>query len=124
MAAARRTLLVVDDQPANVRVLAEILRGEFQVVFATSGARALEIARSQPVDLVLLDLFMPAMDGREVCRQLKADTKTRCIPVIFVTADGDAAPDAAALGAAACLSKPVEPEVLRELVRTHLPSER
>ena len=77
-------VLIVDDQPANVHVLAEALGNDHELLVAGSARRALELAPT--ADLVLLDVLMPDMDGLEVCRRLKADEATKRIPVIFVTA--------------------------------------
>ena len=87
----RRTVLVVDDQPTNVRLLADILRPRHDVVFATTGARALAIAASRDVDLVLLDVHLPDMHGYEVCRALLRAERTARVPVVFVT--GSDSPD-------------------------------
>src|ERR1041385_2957055 len=81
------TILVVDDTPSNITVLMEILRGDYRVLAATNGEQALKIARADPPpDLILLDVMMPEMSGHEVCQHLKAESSTRKIPVIFVTA--------------------------------------
>ena len=82
----RRSVLIVDDQPVNVRVLAESLGEQYRILFARTGARALEIAASGDIDLILLDIVLPDVDGFEVCRRLKRETVTRDVPVIFVTA--------------------------------------
>ena len=83
----RDTILVVDDTPSNISVLMEILGGDYRVLAAINGEQALKIARGDPApDLILLDVMMPEMNGHEVCRRLKADSVTRKIPVIFVTA--------------------------------------
>jgi adenylate cyclase len=84
------TLLVVDDLEQNVRLLEALLapRG-FRVITAASGAEALERVREHDVDLVLLDLVMPGMDGHEVCRALRSEDATRFLPVVMVTASGD-----------------------------------
>ena len=79
-------LLVVDDTPANLTLLANLLNRHYQVQLATSGAKALELARRHPPDLVILDVMMPEMDGYEVCRRLKADPLTAHVPVLFLTA--------------------------------------
>src|SRR6516225_3204397 len=85
-------ILIVDDTPANIKILTELLRKDYLLSVATSGADALEIARSKDrPDLVLLDIMMPEMDGYEVCRRLKADPATADIPVVMVTALSDAA---------------------------------
>ena len=119
--APRQVILVVDDAPENIQVLTAILKPCYKVKAATSGERALKIARSdKPPDLILLDIMMPEMDGYEVCRQLKADDHTKAIPVIFVTGMSDDAEQqkGLALGAAACLTKPVNPDEVLDLSRT------
>ncbi len=80
-------ILVVDDNPANIHFLMAALEDEYQILFATSGGKALEIANSENrPDVVLLDIMMPEMDGFEVCSRLKASAETWDIPVIFITA--------------------------------------
>jgi len=87
---AKSVILVVDDTPINVQVLAEALRADYRVRTATSGQAALDsIAKHGVPDLVLLDIMMPGIDGYEVCRQLKNNSTTQNIPVIFVTAKTD-----------------------------------
>ena len=115
-------LLLVDDQPINIQVLHPIFAADYQIFMATNGAQALAICRDNPPDLVLLDVVMPGMDGFEVCTQLKADSSTCNIPVIFVTAHDDAAQETHGLdlGAVDFISKPVNPAVVRARVKTHL----
>jgi putative two-component system response regulator len=86
MAATQSTILVVDDTPENLAVLGELLQPYYRVRAANSGTRALQIAGSQPPDLILLDVMMPEMDGYEVLSKLRASPATRDVPVIFVTA--------------------------------------
>src|SRR5689334_7095796 len=82
----KKLVLVVDDAPANIRVVNEILRGSYRVRVATNGEKALELANdSSGPDLILLDVVMPGMNGYEVCERLKANSATREIPVIFLT---------------------------------------
>jgi class 3 adenylate cyclase/CheY-like chemotaxis protein len=83
-------ILVVDDKPENLRLLEAVLepRG-YEVEKVTSGARALEVVASTPVDIVLLDIVMPEMDGYEVCRRLRADPKSEFLPIVMITASGD-----------------------------------
>jgi putative two-component system response regulator len=116
-------ILVVDDTPENLRILEELLRSEgYTTRSVLDGAAALEAAASLPPDLILLDIRMPGMDGFEVCRLLKEDTRLRHVPVIFLSAL-DAATEkvrAFALGAADYISKPFHfPEVLMR-VQNHL----
>jgi putative two-component system response regulator len=83
----RPTILVVDDTPEVLGLMSGLLREHYRVRVAPDGENALRIARAEPrPDLVLLDVMMPGMDGFEVCRRLKADRRTREIPVIFLTA--------------------------------------
>ena len=79
----RPRLLLVDDEPTNLQVLRHILQADYRLLFATDGERALQVAREQRPDLVLLDIMMPNLDGYAVCRALKADATTASIPVIF-----------------------------------------
>jgi len=123
MSPSKQTVLVVDDMPANIDTLVGILRELYQVKAATSGPKALEIARgAQAPDIILLDIMMPDMDGYEVCRQLKGSQKTRKIPVIFVTCldDADDETKGLELGAVDYLSKPVTPAIVRARVANHL----
>jgi putative two-component system response regulator len=117
------TVLVVDDTPSNISVLMEILRGDYRVLAATSGANALKIARGDPApDLILLDVMMPEMSGHEVCQRLKAESSTRMIPVIFVTAMNQTEDETQgfALGAVDYITKPVSPPIVKARVKTHL----
>ncbi|MBU6272235.1 MAG: response regulator [Betaproteobacteria bacterium] len=118
----RSCVLVVDDQPINIRMLYQALSDEHRVLQATSGERALHLCREENPDLVLLDVVMPGIDGLEVCRRLKADPQTRAIPVIFVTAHHDPADETRGLDAGAVdfIAKPISPAVVRSRVRTHL----
>ena len=114
-----KAVLVVDDVPANIHTIKAILEADYKIKGATSGEKALQVAGKAPQpDLILLDVMMPEMDGYEVCRRLKADPSTSSIPVLFVTAHADDEERAKgmALGAAAYVSKPVEPEELRAAV--------
>lgn len=117
------TILVVDDTPDNITVLCSLLGDQYRNKVATSGEKALRIARSDPKpDLILLDIMMPEMDGYEVCRQLKADSGTRHIPIIFLTAktqEGDET-KGFELGAVDYITKPITPSILMARVHTHL----
>lgn len=117
----RFRVLIVDDLPDNIQVLAGILGTNYEVFFATDGITALEVARMQRPDLILLDVVMPGMDGFEVIAQLQADTATQEIPVIFVTAHQGSEAESAALeaGAVDFIPKPVNPSVARARVRVH-----
>ena len=82
----RPRLLLVDDEPTNLQLLRQILQADYRLLFATDGARALQLAKEQRPDLILLDIMMPGMDGYAVCQALKRQPLTAHIPVIFVTA--------------------------------------
>lgn len=120
--APRHRLLVVDDQPLNLRLIYEILGAEYQVFGATSGQQALAFCAATPPDLVLLDVVMAGMDGLETCRRLRADEATRDIPVIFVTGGThDESEEACWLaGGADFVSKPIRATTLRNRVRVQL----
>jgi serine phosphatase RsbU (regulator of sigma subunit) len=119
----RKTLLVVDDAPANIRVVNEILHHTYKIRVATNGAKALELATVQPnPDLILLDVVMPGMDGFEVCAQLKQDPSTRDIPVIFLTGQTETTDETKGfeVGAVDYIHKPFSPAVVAARVQTHL----
>ena len=117
------TVLVVDDTPDNLALMAELLQDRYRVRVANSGERALAMAQTDPVpDLVLLDIMMPGMDGYEVCRRLQANAATRSIPVIFLTARADSEDERMGLelGAVDYITKPVSPPIMLARVQTHL----
>ncbi|MGB4074693.1 HD-GYP domain-containing protein [Pseudomonas sp.] len=120
--ARKATLLVVDDVPANLHLMSELLCVDYHVRVAADGAKALQIARRNAPDLILLDVMMPDMDGYEVCRQLQIDALTREIPVLFLTAKDQAKDEqhGLELGASDYLSKPIEPATLLARVRSQL----
>ena len=121
--ADRPTVLIVDDTPANLDLLADVLRPDYRTTVAISGERALKLISDGPApDLVLLDVMMPGLNGYEVCRRLKADPATRSIPVIFVTALGDVDDETRGLelGGVDYLTKPISPPIVRARIKTHL----
>ena len=119
---AKPVILVVDDEPTNLQVLRQILQADYQLLFARDGQKALELARQEQPQLVLLDVMMPGLTGHDVCAQLKADPATAGIPVIFVTAMAEVGDEARGfeLGAVDYITKPVSPPIVRARVRTHL----
>src|SRR6266508_3316948 len=84
------TILIVDDTSQNIRLLEAVLapRG-YKLITATSGPEALDKIASEQLDLILLDIVMPGMDGYEVCRRVRANPATRLLPVVMITASGD-----------------------------------
>jgi len=115
-------ILIVDDGPANIQILSAFLERDYQIFFATNGPRALELAAEQQVDMILLDIMMPEMDGFEVCRRLKADDATRDIPVIFISAltEPEDKVQAFDVGGVDYIAKPFQSEEVRARVRAHL----
>ena len=115
-------ILAVDDEASNLALLRQILQDHYRLLFAKDGARALDLARQERPDLILLDVMMPGMSGYEVCAALKAHPGTAAIPVIFVTAltDTDDELEGFEAGAVDYISKPVSPPIVRARVRTHL----
>jgi putative two-component system response regulator len=115
------SILVVDDSPVNLSLVAGLLRDRYLVKAATDGEKALSLVRADPPGLILLDLEMPGMDGYEVCRRLKADPMTRPIPVIFLTSHTEVESElrGLALGAADYITRPINPGILMSRVRAH-----
>ena len=121
------TILIVDDMPANIKILGQLLRSQYDIRIATGGEKALAIAASEdPPDLVLLDIMMPDMDGYEVCRRLKKDPRSKDIPVIFITAKGEVEDETKGLeiGAVDYIVKPFSPPIVKARVKTHLELKR
>ncbi|MEO8646933.1 diguanylate cyclase [Pseudomonas sp.] len=118
----RPKLLIVDDQPTNIRVLHELFRQDCDVFMATSGEQAISVCQTQLPDLILLDVVMEGMDGHEVCRRLKADPATQGIPIIFITAQQQESDEVLGLelGAVDFITKPINTTIVRARVRTHL----
>ncbi|MFO1160909.1 MAG: adenylate/guanylate cyclase domain-containing protein [Reyranellaceae bacterium] len=119
----RSTVLIVDDTPTNVAMMASLLKASYATKVATNGEKALAIASAgDKPDLVLLDIDMPGMSGYEVCRRLKADDATRDIPVIFLTGRTEAADEenGFACGAVDYIHKPFSPPLVLARVRTQL----
>ena len=85
----KATLLLVDDEPVNLRVLKQLLASDYQLVFAKNGDEAIKLATTSRPNLILLDVMMPGLTGFEVCRLLKEKERTKSIPIIFVTALSD-----------------------------------
>jgi two-component system sensor histidine kinase/response regulator len=114
---------VVDDITKNLQVVGTMLRNAgYEITLTTNGAQALERVLAQPPDLILLDLMMPDMDGVEVCQRLKADSATRQIPIIFLTASNEMEHLVKAFeaGAVDYVTKPFNPPELLARVRTHI----
>jgi len=120
------TILVVDDEVAHRELLKMVLENEYSIITANGGKKALELASKANPDLILLDVMMPDMRGDEVCRQLKADKRTRHIPVIFVTSMADIVDEQTGLkaGAVDYITKPIQFLVAQTRIAIHLELKR
>jgi putative two-component system response regulator len=118
----KSTVLAVDDTPENLDIIKGILIPEFKVKAAINGKMAIKIAEEQKPSLILLDIMMPEMDGYEVCRRLKSNTKTTNIPIIFVTAMSETVDEKKGfdVGGVDYITKPVNPSIVQSRVRTHI----
>ncbi|HOI75492.1 MAG TPA: two-component system response regulator [Syntrophales bacterium] len=119
----KQTVLIADDAPENLALMSSILKDQYNIKMANNGERALKLAMTgTPLDIILLDVMMPGMDGHEVCRLLKENVNTRKIPVIFVTSRDDVQDESLgfAIGAEDYITKPVSPPIVRARVATHL----
>src|SRR5579859_2876295 len=124
--ARRPCVLVADDEATNVLVITHALKPDFDVIQASSGDEALARVAAGGIDLLLLDVMMPGLDGFEVCRRLKAEPETAAIPIIFVTALEDSAEETLGfeIGAVDYITKPIRPAIVRARVRTHVELKR
>ena len=116
-----KTILVVDDTIANLDILVGLL-SEYDVIDTTSGQEALCIVEEEKVDLILLDIMMPEMDGYEVCTKLKSNVNTKDIPVVFITAktDEESIERAYSVGGSDYVTKPFRPKELLARVNREL----
>lgn len=116
------SVLIVDDMQVNLSFLLDILKDKYTLKVAKSGQRALDIVKQGGIDLILLDIVMPEMDGYEVCKILKADKQTQDIPLIFVTANNESEDEAKgfALGAVDYITKPFQVSTVLSRVKNHL----
>lgn len=116
------TILIVDDMQTNLAVLAGMLKNQYQIKLAKSGEKALALVANGEVDLILLDMVMPEMDGYEVCKILKNNPKTRDIPIIFVTANTSKEDEERGFSAGAVdyIRKPSTPSTVRARVNVHV----
>lgn len=119
----KQRILIVDDTPANIKILREILQPQYHINVAITGLDALKIAASvNKPDLILMDIMMPGMDGYEVCRRLKYNEQTKNIPVLFVTSKNQTEDEAfgLSLGAVDYITKPICPSIVLARINTHM----
>lgn len=118
----RASILIVDDDPANIQVLAACLKDHYQIRVATSGERCLELVEDEHPDLILLDIEMPGMNGYQTCQQLKANQLAAGIPVIFVTGRENEQDEEKGLqlGAVDYITKPIHPAIVQARVKTQI----
>ncbi len=125
MKTSKGGILIIDDDPHAIEILTRMLEREgYQCWSASGGAKGLEILQRQPVDVILLDVMMPEMDGLQVCRRLRDDQQLRQIPVILLTAKDDMETRASgmALGVSEYLTKPINKRELFTRIAAQLHS--
>ncbi len=115
-------ILIVDDEPNNLKLLQQILKDKYQLIFANNGQKAIVAAIQHLPDLILLDIMMPDMSGYQVCEQLQSNPKTEHIPIIFVTAMGEQDDETKGfdVGAVDYIQKPVSGPIVLRRISTHL----
>ena len=118
----KQIILIVDDEPGNIEILSETLGDTYEILAATSGKEALEIAKRQIPDMIILDIVMPVMSGYEVLRNLKQNTSLKEIPVIFITAldKEDQETRGLTLGAVDYIPKPFNTTIVKLRVKTQM----
>jgi len=116
-------ILVVDDVPENIHFLKNILKEEYNIIAATSGEKAINLVqKDNSINLIILDILMPDIDGYEVCKILKNDLNTKDIPIIFITSlhDEQSEEKGLTLGAVDYIHKPINPMLTLKRVETHI----
>lgn len=122
----RHKILIIDNEPTNIKILAEAFKPDYEALVATSGERGLKLAAEQSPDLILLDIMMPGMNGYTVCKLLKSDARTWNTPVIFISAKSLLEDELKGLdsGAVDYITKPFQVPIVKARVRTHLDLKR
>ncbi len=115
------TILIVDDTKENINILLSLL-DDYDLLVALNGKKALKLVDKNKIDLILLDIMMPGMDGYEVCKILKSNSDTKDIPILFITAktDEDSIEKAYDVGGVDYVTKPFKPKELTSRIKTHL----
>ena len=122
MSNQQNTILLVDDIPANIKILVSALRDNYRLIVATNGSSAIKAELEKKPDLILKDDMIPGMYGYEVCKILKSKVETASIPIIFVTAMNEEKDETRGflLGAVDYIIKPVNPVIVKARVQTHI----
>lgn len=122
----KQKILIVDDDPVTVLLLSELLRTEHELLVASNGTKAFEVAAAENVDLILLDIMLPDTDGFTICRNLKNNEHTAAIPVIFLSAKAETDDEVRGLeaGAVDYITKPISAPKILARVKTHLELKR
>lgn len=117
------TILIVDDNKTNIDVLVQTLKKDYRIGVTLNGRDAINFAKANRPDLILLDIIMPGMDGFQVCRKLKSDPITKAIPIIFITAMDKPEHKTKCLkyGAVDYITKPFVILEVKKSIKTHLP---
>ncbi len=118
----KSTVLLIDDELVNIKILSDLLKEDYEVIFANSGEEGLRRAAESSPDIILLDIMMPDMDGYAVCAKLQESPRTAGIPVVYVTALGSTAQEVKGLnsGAIDYITKPINGEIVKARIRNHL----
>ncbi len=122
----KQTVLIVDDSPTNLSLLNTALKNDYETLGADTGEKALSILAEKDVDLILLDIIMPDLDGHEICARIKSAESTANIPIIFITAKNEMEDETRGLelGAVDYIVKPFHLPIVRARVKTHLELKR
>jgi putative two-component system response regulator len=122
MANNTTTVMIVDDVDINVEMLQEILKDHYEIITASNGKQALDLLRTAviPPKLILLDVMMPVMNGRQMFEIMKEDSAFKRIPVIFITAENDSESELLAAGAVDFINKPFLPDIVQLRVRNQI----
>ena len=115
-------ILIADDEPNNLKVLQQILKDDYQLIFANNGEKAVAATKKHKPDLILLDIMMPELNGYEACKKIKEDSEVKNIPIIFVTAMGEVDDETYGfdVGAVDYILKPISAPIVHCRVKTHL----
>ena len=118
----KEKILIVDDINENIVIIQNIFKNEYEVIPATNGEEALLILNTTVLDIILLDIMMPGIDGFEVCQKIKSNPKTKDIPIIFISALSEEKDilKGFELGASDYINKPISPTIAKARVKTNL----